>query len=391
MGYYISNLKELPKIFNWHLFLIGGNDYHFRAATHFFQREFVNFARDLGEDSAIIAGDQLTNDLNELLQYDYELFESLWNVQLTHSGLLMMDSTAMRFLVSKRDSYLSDTMGDIPNSKGSIYFIPYLSLEYAYYSESEMYADIMRFVNGSSKALIHKTESVTKRIAKGEIVDEFNRHWYRPIARSPFGSMTIDDHDALLARTIMISLQSFSTNTKYLHFLEDDLNDILRDHLKVSPYWIISDQTRQGYSANGTSSGELDILISDENRMDIAIIEALRTKYLNKQYINDHLSKLIHNYDPLGVPIYNLIIYSSSPSFTTFWNRALDFLRNESLPNLLEEINHSMNQSRYTITESLHEEEIQYPNLHHAKAILRRNGWPAYLHIYAVNISDAQS
>lgn len=388
MGYYISNLKELPKIFNWHLFLMGGEDYHVRTATQFFQREFFTIARDLGEDSAIIAGDELIGNLNDLLRHDYELIEYLDRVQKKHAGLLMIDSSAMRYLTYKRDYYFSDSEIACPNSKGTIYFIPFLSLEYAYYSETEMYADIMRFVNGTSMALLQKTEQITRRIAEGKIVEEFNRQLYRFPTISNYDHITIDDHDTQLLRTIMISLQSFTTNMRYRRYLEDELNDVLRDHLRITPYLVINDQTRQGYSSNGTNCGELDILISDNNRMNIAIIESLRCSHVNTQNITSHLRKLIHYYDPLGVPICNLIIYSNSRHFNDFWGRLLNHISNESLPSVINEINKKLQQDRYIQSEPLHEDGVQYPALHHAKGLLRRNGSPVYLHVYAVNLSN---
>lgn len=391
MGYYISDLKELPKIFNWHLFLIGGDDYHFRTATQFFQRVFFTLARDLGENSAIIAGDELIDDLNVLLRNDYELIEGLYEIHRKHSGLLMLDAAAMRYLNYKRDYYFSDTKIACPSSKGSIHFIPFYSLEYAYYSETEMYADIIRFVNGTSMALIQKTSQITSQIRDGRIVEEFNRQWYRPSPRITHEYMSVDDHDIMLNRTISIALQSFTTNPRYSTYLEDELNDVLRDHLKITPCWVINDQTRQGHSAHGTNCGELDILICDESRMEVAIIESLRSNSVNRQNITDHLRKLIHYYDPLGVPICNLIFYSNAHNFNQFWDRLLIYLRDESLPCVLEEINCKLRHKNYSLAESLHEEGIQYPALHHAKCLLRRNGSPVYLHVYAANIAYTES
>ena len=391
MGYYISDLKELPKIFNWHLFLMGGDDYHIRTASQFFQREFFNFARDLGEDSAIIAGEELANDLNSLLMSEYDLIKGLHMIQKKHSGLLMIDSVAMRYLAHKREYYYSDADANHLSDKGSIYFIPFLSLEYAYYSETEMYADIMRFVNGSSMALIQKTERITKQIHDGKIVEMFNRQWYRPTPSNMHQNICIEDHDTMLNRTIMITLQEFTTNTRYRSYLEDEMNDVLRDHLRIFPYWFINDQTRQGLSSNGTNCGELDILISDNNRMNIAIIESLRTSYVNKSNITDHLRKLIFYYDPLGVPICNLIVYSNSNHFSDFWTRLLNFLRDDSLPGVLSEINQLLSQKHYTLAQPLHEEGIQYPALHHARCLLYRNCSPVYLHLYAVNLAYAHS
>lgn len=56
---------------------------------------------------------------------------------------------------------------------------------------------------------------------------------------------------------------------------ENTINDYFRDMLRSKGYTEIKDQTRHGVSSSGKDAGEVDILISKNNK-EIAIIEALK-------------------------------------------------------------------------------------------------------------------
>lgn len=76
-------------------------------------------------------------------------------------------------------------------------------------------------------------------------------------------------------------------NNTFINVSEDQRNDFIRDILETSGYQI-KDQTRQGKSASGKSSGEIDILLHDHGN-PISIIEALNLNGLLETYLDEHI------------------------------------------------------------------------------------------------------
>lgn len=106
---------------------------------------------------------------------------------------------------------------------------------------------------------------------------------------------------------------------KHTKKIENLLNDDLTDHLRSKGY-IVTDQTRSGKSSTGKSAGSIDIMIRDQKQLPITIIEALRLKNVGKKnkVLDEHLFKLIHNYDSTGLTIKYLIVYVEAKEFQAF-------------------------------------------------------------------------
>ncbi|MEN4609607.1 hypothetical protein ABEH06_20295 [Pantoea agglomerans] len=100
---------------------------------------------------------------------------------------------------------------------------------------------------------------------------------------------------------------------------EDDYNDHLRNML-LCKHYEVKDQTREGDSASRISAGELDVVI-ESNQYLFSIIEAMKLNSLNVAYINEHYSKLLTNYNPLGVTNSHLITYFYGGNFESWWDR----------------------------------------------------------------------
>lgn len=109
---------------------------------------------------------------------------------------------------------------------------------------------------------------------------------------------------------------------------ENIINDYFRDMLRSKGYTEIKDQTRHGVSSSGKDAGEVDILISKNNK-EIAIIEALKLNSVESDYIKKHIEKAIINYNPLGTATF-LVAYVSAADFGGFWERYLNFLKKYS-------------------------------------------------------------
>ena len=96
-------------------------------------------------------------------------------------------------------------------------------------------------------------------------------------------------------------------NSAYYGYEENRRNDYIRDML-ITGGIDARDQTRQGLSQNGKESGELDLLIC-ENELPVTVIEALNLTCVNKRYIDKHIEKfLIMTQQVTGIIFYYLML-----------------------------------------------------------------------------------
>ena len=114
---------------------------------------------------------------------------------------------------------------------------------------------------------------------------------------------------------------------KYTKKIEDIHNDDFTDWLRDRGY-NISDQTRSGRSLKG--SGELNIMIREENGTPISIIEAFRLSSCgeeNKEIVS-HINKLINDYDTIGHLNNYIIVYAEAKDFSALWNNYFQYVKN---------------------------------------------------------------
>ena len=102
--------------------------------------------------------------------------------------------------------------------------------------------------------------------------------------------------------------------------LEDKRNRRVRDDLYGWGY-NIQDQTQRGRSGTGSSIGELDLLLFNENREPWTAIEALRVSNGTKAEWKKHLKKLVGNYNYFGAPFLYLLTYvdAAPTDFARIW------------------------------------------------------------------------
>lgn len=128
------------------------------------------------------------------------------------------------------------------------------------------------------------------------------------------------------------------------------------------------DQTQMGISATGIKSGSIDGIILDNNRIQI-IIEALNLKYLNKIYIQNHISKLEKNYDSKGLKTKFLISYCeiADNSFQDFYEKYISFINNEVQFENLKEVSESLepNYTDQRILKTVHIREKMSVTIYH--------------------------
>ena len=90
--------------------------------------------------------------------------------------------------------------------------------------------------------------------------------------------------------------------------MEDKRNRRIRDDLEMVGY-TVKDQTQRGLSGTGRGVGELDLLLYNDRKEPWTIIEALRVSSGAKTQWNEHLDKLVENYNYFGAPCVYLLTY----------------------------------------------------------------------------------
>lgn len=375
MGYNISKLKSLPKIFNWYMFLLG--DYrNNNMVNNLFRNDFPIIAEQLGENAAIIAQNhQLERELSEMLMqvYDYAILKDLEYFEYKCPGLLLIDGQAMESMTQPRHffPFLHSKQREVV---GNICFIPFELMEASYYSSNELLRDLVHFAHGTNNNLLQKTHNTKFQSKTQQMSREFNYHWASSRMRNMDAATTIyatgADLDQSIHADMMTALVNLASNQLYSGYSENQRNDVLREHLRM--VWGVRDQTRQGTSESNCDAGEVDILLTDKLHMPIAIIEALCVTSLEKKKIDAHINKALTNYDPLGLPVCSLVIYCSSVQFGDFWSKLMDHLKDYPYP--------------FPMFQSFEENHLSYSSLRHAKAILIRKGQPLCLHVYALHI-----
>lgn len=149
----------------------------------------------------------------------------------------------------------------------------------------------------------------------------------------PKGPTTNDERlnaDVISAKLILddllkVSERLCSNYTYGSDSSENSINDFFRDTLSLMGYAEVKDQTRHGVSGSGKDAGEVDILITKDNK-EIAIFEGLKLSSVDSSYIDNHIEKAIKNYNAMGTATF-IVAYVSSLDYEAFWKRLLSFLK----------------------------------------------------------------
>lgn len=101
---------------------------------------------------------------------------------------------------------------------------------------------------------------------------------------------------------------------------EDARNTAVRDALRGKGY-NVQDQTRSGISRGCKQEGELDLEFRREADKLWTVCEALNLSYANRGYWDEHLDRLLDNYNPHGLKFLFLISYvqSTEKRFKEIW------------------------------------------------------------------------
>ena len=178
-------------------------------------------------------------------------------------------------------------------------------------------------------------------------------------------------NEAPLFRDLTKALLAIQRNNLFYGAEENTLNDALKGYLGM--VYDVHDQTRQGVSETGSSSGEIDLLICKDS-LPFAIVEALKLESVNKAVLQRHIDKLLVNYDPNGLPYAYLVVYYSKTNFSRFCKTFEKYLRQYSYP--------------YQAADKLTVLDSDYSELFLAEITLNRNNKPMTLFFIAVHIPN---
>lgn len=173
------------------------------------------------------------------------------------------------------------------------------------------------------------------------------------------------DFDTNLSR----ALNSIQRDSDCWNLDENRLNDKLCALLRM--IYTVSDQSRQELSLSQKNAGEVDFLVFD-NEEPIAIMEALKLGGIDSKELNDHITKLLVNYDPQGYRRSYLIIYVTKQDFGAFWKGFCDYISTYSF--------------QYPVKEKFAEIQSPYTEFRSAYIVLLRSGTPVILSFYAIHM-----
>lgn len=126
---------------------------------------------------------------------------------------------------------------------------------------------------------------------------------------------SVSENKRDLVEAIITACKTMQGNKIYWKASEDERNTQIRDLLRAKGY-IIADQTFSGKSASGKNAGELDIQILESTDKAWTVYEALNISGFSqseKDKWNEHLNRLLDNYNPIGYPFLFLISYLECP------------------------------------------------------------------------------
>lgn len=210
----------------------------------------------------------------------------------------------------------------------------------------------------STEQIVYREESITECFDYDYLIDSYN-HGNREIYSREFrknikildvlnqSDKDVEDRRTRLLEDILNVCQMMQSNKLYWHTKENERNTYVRDMLRSKGYYI-ADQTLSGQSASGKSPGELDIEIRYSAEKSWTVYEALNITSFsdtNKSNWNEHLQRLLDNYNPIGYPFLFLVSYleCSKDNFKEMWLKYYEHISTFSLKNymLQKMINHS--------------------------------------------------
>lgn len=159
-------------------------------------------------------------------------------------------------------------------------------------------------------------------------------------------------------------------NTYNISSYENSINDYFRDMLIGMGYNEVKDQTRHGISSSGKDAGEVDLLLTKDNK-EIAIFEGFKLTSVSQELIDSHINKAIINYNALGTATF-IVAYVCVANFEAFWSNYFNHIENY----------------KFALGVKMKLKEFSHPNASTrvANMILTRDGYDFPVYFIAIKI-----
>lgn len=311
------------------------------------------FKKDYDERKSIL--NALFNNSNYYDDYDLENFFHDWviNDKIRNRFKVLneeLKSTDEK-VVSSAKNNLKSMIISLTSSDASNIRIDVNILDKAF-SDKTLSKTIDTLVYSIDKEQIYKkkNELPTLRMLKAKYKEINSYHidihtivFYERIKNQILKYWNLSESDLLCNQVILAlkGLQSDPINTwrstlDGIERLEDSLNNLvayfLRGHYGLER---VNREDPRGIAEGGKKTGELDFTILKGGNT-FAIIESLRILKLNKDgdikasdktNLNNHLNKLLDNYDPTGVKVKILIVYAYVNDADSIFKSMKDYLK----------------------------------------------------------------
>ena len=130
-----------------------------------------------------------------------------------------------------------------------------------------------------------------------------------------------------LCKCLISACSQIQSNPMYWNAKENARSTQVKTILRNSGIFV-SDQTLHGHAKDSENPGEVDLMIMKNTTDPLTIIEAMNIDSVERKYIQDHLEKLLDDYNPTGLPELFLVAYvqKAKRRFQTFWESYLDYI-----------------------------------------------------------------
>ena len=206
----------------------------------------------------------------------------------------------------------------------------YVYGEDAYYNPNEYLTPISNVVRNINKDMgIMATEFLTCRNDRAEaeiplkrvkgntlhgIYKEYNETLEEIIDYKDLSWRYFDNspNSGSLLKSVVYALQVMQRDKTYYDSDENARNRFVSANLNAQlkeTDLLCFDQLPGGSSPKGKAPGERDIVIKNENEQEVLIYEGLNLTGINKTRIDEHIDKMLRNYNPQGQPYNILVVY----------------------------------------------------------------------------------
>lgn len=313
--------------------LIDKNDFNYidlyKAALFEWEelsKKFENHILDENEYLILLEGYQVINDFNKFSFYWNTMPEYLHNdldfvpIRCKFLQQQQMSTTALKYL---EEIFLFHN--EIEKSKKD----ELERIKEGLLNDVEVAYKSKKGIQVSSSLIVLSPEQ-----AKGywlkikDMIDEYHAKIF------PRQDLSLEEFILENMRLISLELLERKENIKNKSkklFIEDMINDWVTSLINQRMgfiNWSARDQSRGGNSSSGKSAGERDIIVSNQSKDDLFLIEAFRLFGCSRQTIKSHMDKL-DGYNAKGCNVVVVLVYCKVKEFFTLCNNYKNYLVNQ--------------------------------------------------------------